>query len=243
MTYLEPLNAAGGSAVETEIATLAHDLRSPLRQVATCAGLLRKRQQLMDAQSAELLDLTVGGCRRMEAMIRGLEEYCALAHVPMEIQVADPRELVERATHRLQGEIESTKATIVVGELPESLACCPAHLAEVFAQLISNSLTFHAPDRRVRVEVGSRRSGGELELFVADDGLGVPEEARLRVFGLFQRARAEDRGPGVGLALCRRILERHRGRIWVEAGQERGSVFRFVIPEATLRIKASTQTA
>ena len=134
-------------------------------------------------------------------------------------------------------EIDDAGATVEIRALPKVVGD-PARLGQVFQNLVANAVKFRAPDRRAVVVIAAERVGAEWVVSVTDNGIGVPEADRLRIFAPFRRGAAADvAGHGLGLSICRRIIERHGGRIWVEPatdGAGSGSRFCFSLPAAPL---------
>ncbi|MBX9634294.1 MAG: hypothetical protein K2X44_04865, partial [Magnetospirillum sp.] len=128
--------------------------------------------------------------------------------------------------------IEATGATVTVGKLPRILAD-PGKLAVIFHSLLDNALKFHHPARPLEIQVDSQREDGRWLFRVADNGIGIAPEFRDGVFSLFSRLHTRDRipGNGTGLALARKLVEAHGGRIWVDSGAEEGAVICFTLPD------------
>jgi len=129
--------------------------------------------------------------------------------------------------------IEEAGATVVVGELP-TLEAEPTQLQQLLQNLIGNAVKFHAPGRPPTVRVGARRTIGATVVTVADDGIGIADADQERIFAMFTRLHGRDAyaGTGIGLAICRRIVERHGGRIYVESAPGQGCAFHTLLPDA-----------
>ena len=212
----------------------SHDLSEPLRTVARYVQLLDNRYRgRLDQDADEFIGYAVEGASRMQALVNALNAYSTLGsaeHAPVPV---DLNEIVRQAVGSLQAAIEDAGATVNVGEMP-TVKADGAQLAEVFQNLISNSLKFvesEAPEVTVTAE---RRSDAWC-FCVADNGIGIKPEHRNRIFEMFRRLHRKDQftGTGIGLTICRKIVSRHGGRIWVEPGKSGGSVFRFTIPDTT----------
>ncbi len=139
---------------------------------------------------------------------------------------------MDQAVSSLHVAIEEAGAQVVLGAMPRVL-CDGRQMAQVFQNLLANALKFRSPRRRARVEVTATDAGDAWSFAVADNGIGIAPEHFERIFIIFQRlhAREEYPGTGIGLALCRRIVERHGGRIWVESVPGQGSTFHFTLPK------------
>jgi signal transduction histidine kinase len=202
---------------------VAHDLSEPLASMQLLVTLLEQHPDT--PPSPDVLRQLRGSAVRARELIDGVLEYArsgelrrervALAHV-----MADVAEDLRLSLH--------AHAELVVGALPE-VEADPRQLRRVLQNLVSNALRFRRGDS-VRIEVAAVRDAREWVICVQDDGLGVPPEHRGRIFGMFARLDPGSEGIGVGLAVCRRIVEAHGGRIWVEPAEGGGSAFRFTLP-------------
>ena len=204
-----------------------HDLRAGLRRTGISAELLlHAEQQEREAVAAQLLQ----GLAKSEELLTGISRYAtALAPGGYAIQLFSSSSAVRFALAHLEGEIRETGAKISVGDLPE-IAGDRDRLADLFEHLIGNALKFrgsHPP----AVEIGARRVPEGWVFSVKDNGIGIEPKYRDRLFMPFRRLHgAEVPGSGLGLATCKRILDAHRGRIWIEDGGPSGATFSFVLP-------------
>jgi PAS domain S-box-containing protein len=213
----------------------SHDLQEPLRTVASYVQLLERRyKDKFDADGKEFLGYVVDGAKRMQRLISDL---LALSRVgtrgaPLARVSADA--VLDTAIANLQVTLAGAQAAITRGPLPEILAD-PVQLEQLFTNLIGNAVKFHG-DSAPSVRVSAERQGAEWVFAVADRGIGIDPQYFERIFVIFQRlhAREEYPGTGIGLAICKKIVERHGGRIWVESEPGRGTTFFF-----TLRTAAS----
>lgn len=210
----------------------AHDLAGGVRGIVQlCSPRACERDR--PPGDADLRLLAIGRrARRLERVILELQELERAYPGGGEGQVAEPAAAVRAVVAELEPELAALRARLHLGWLPP-LAIARADLERLLANLIGNALQHRAPVKP-RLEIGCCRRGDAIELAVADNGPGVPEAMRERVFEPFFRlpsARAEP-GPGLGLAICRAIVERYGGRIWAEAGQHGGSRFCCTLPAA-----------
>ena len=209
----------------------SHDLQEPLRMVSAFSSLLATRYaDRFDDRGKHFLTQVVDGATRMQQMIRDVLSFAKLGQTVPATRV-NCREAVERALFNLQGSITDSHAEIVVGELPE-VQGDPVMLGQVFQNLIANGLKFRRRDTTPRVEISAQQDGEIWWILVADNGIGIPAEHRERVFGVFQRLHTRDvyEGTGIGLAVCRKVVQRHGGRILIEDNDRGGSTFRFSLP-------------
>jgi signal transduction histidine kinase len=211
---------------------VSHDLQEPLRSVTGYLQLLdRTAGPALSGEARQFLSIAVDGGRRMHAMIKDLLEYSRLGTGELQAAPVDCAAALAEALENLHQGIEESGAIVTVGELPEIRASA-AQITRLFQNLIGNAIKYADPDRSPQVCVSAERDGEFWSFSVADNGIGIAPEFAERIFVLFQRlhGRGQYEGNGVGLALCRRIVERHGGRIWVEGRPGEGSTFRFTLP-------------
>jgi PAS domain S-box-containing protein len=214
---------------------VAHDLRQPLRTMKSYIQKLAERYHgRLDTQADDYISRSVNAADRMRVLIDDL-----LAYSRVQTQGKDPvpvacGEAVEAARANLQAAVEEAGAEVVVGDLPAVLAD-PTQLAQLFQNLIGNALKFRADDRAPVVRVTAARRGGEWQIDVADNGIGIEPEYLIRIFGLGERLHGASKYPGhgIGLATCEKIVQRHGGRIWASsAGPGHGATISFTLPAA-----------
>jgi PAS domain S-box-containing protein len=212
----------------------SHDLSEPLRMVSSYLGLLRRRYHgRLDRDADEFIDYAVDGAARMRTLIEGLLAYSRAGRsdepperVELGLVAADVLRSLAAAMIEARAEIELDELPIVLGNRGQ--------LEQLLQNLIANALKFRR-EGRAQVWVRAERSpNGMAQIAVADGGIGIPPEAREHVFEMFQRLhdRESYEGTGIGLAICRKIVERHGGRIWVDEREGGGTVFRFTLPAA-----------
>ena len=199
--------------------------------VASYTQLLARRYQgKLDADADEFIGYAVDGAHRMQAQIQALLEYARVGRRKIEVCPTDTQAMVNQVLHDLHLAIETNGVDVRAENLPMVMAD-PNLLPQVFQNLISNALKFRTEaDPRVRVRADS--NANEWQLSVEDNGIGMDPKAAGQIFGLFRRlhSQAEYPGTGIGLAVCKRIVESHGGRIWVESTPGAGSAFRFTLP-------------
>jgi PAS domain S-box-containing protein len=210
----------------------SHDLQEPLRMVAGFTRLLAKRYGgRLDETAQRYIDFAEDGAKRMQHLIADLLAYSRVNSKDLDLRPVALDSLALGAIRNLQAAIEESGASIVVGSLP-TLPVDQVHFIQLFQNLIGNALKFRRPGVSPEVRISAVDDGVEYVLSVADNGIGIDRDHRQRVFQVFQRlhSRAEYAGTGIGLAICKTVVERHGGRIWVEAGADHGSIFRFTLP-------------
>jgi signal transduction histidine kinase len=210
----------------------SHDLQEPLRKVASFCQLLRRRYAgQLDEQADRYIEFAVDGAKRMQVLINDLLAFSRVGRVTRHRVPTSCDALVVQAEANLSDVIERTGATIESGELPVVLAEAPL-LTTVFQNLIGNALKFHG-DEPPHVMIDARPGDAGFWLFsVADNGIGIESEYAERIFVIFQRLYGKDvyPGTGIGLAMCRKIIEYHGGTIWLDTGVTVGARFRFTLP-------------
>jgi len=209
----------------------SHDLQEPLRMVSSYLQLLARRYRgKLDEDGEEFMRFALDGARRGQQLINDLLAFSRVGTRRRELRPTDCERVLEAALQSLEVAARESGATISHGPLPTVMGDGP-QLSLVLQNLVGNALKFRGPDLP-RVNVTAERQGGEWVLAVEDNGLGIAPEYFDRIFLIFQRlhTREEYPGTGIGLAIAKRIVERHGGRIWVESAPGRGSTFRFSIP-------------
>lgn len=208
----------------------SHDLQEPLRAVSGCAQILRQRYHgKLNSQADELIGHMVGGADRMRSLIDDLLAYSRVGTQGAELTDVSLADSVEEARRNLLLAATEANAVVTVGQLP-SLQVDRRQMVQLFQNLMSNAIKY-AGTAPPRIEIRSWRDNDRWIMAIRDQGIGIPTDARERIFEIFQRLHTRDEypGTGVGLALCRRIVERHHGRIWVEPVEGAGTEFRFTL--------------
>jgi len=223
--------ARSNRELEQFAAIASHDLREPLRMVKSYVQLLERRYRgKLDAEAGEFIAFAVDGVTRMQQMIDGLLDLSRAARSSPGLRPTDSSAALDRALANLKPAIEESGAVVVRGKLPR-VPADPVQLSEVLQNLIGNAVKFRGAEPP-RVEVNAERRGGEWVFSVRDNGIGIEREHAARIFEIFQRLNERGRyaGVGIGLAVTKRIIERHGGRIWVESEPGRGATFYFTLP-------------
>lgn len=210
----------------------SHDLQEPLRMVSSYMQLISRRYKgRLDADADEFIHYAVDGATRMRALIGDLLAYSRVGARRPELQAVDTRVLVDEVLKNLVVAIEESAAIVDIGPLP-TIPTEAGSLGQVFQNLIGNAVKFRAPDRPPHLRIGAERRGAEWVFWVADNGIGIDAENHQRVFLLFQRLhpRTDYPGTGIGLAICRKIVEGLGGKIWIESTEGHGTTLRFTLP-------------
>ena len=208
----------------------SHDLQEPLRTVASYVQLLERRYgDRFDADGREFMAFVVDGARRMQRMVDDLLTLSRVGSHGVELVPVPADEVLDRAIDDLKLALEESGATVTRAPLPVVRGDA-RQLEQLFANLIGNALKFAGPTAP-RIEVGARREGAEWVISVRDHGIGIEPQYFDRIFVIFQRLHGRDEypGTGIGLAICKKIVERHGGRIWVDSQPGAGSTFHFTL--------------
>jgi light-regulated signal transduction histidine kinase (bacteriophytochrome) len=213
----------------------SHDLQEPLREIAVHTQLLERRQHSLDDESSTLARAAADGARRILRLVQELRTFVEAGHVPAEGGVvADGNAALDRALAELHGAITDSRAGIDRGRMPV-VRMHERDLAEVFRRLLDNAIKFRHPGSAPRIEIGARADNGHWVLSIGDAGIGIDPRDHAQIFELFQRVnRREDYdGIGMGLPVCRRLVEAYGGRVWVESRAGEGACFFVSIPAVT----------
>jgi PAS domain S-box-containing protein len=210
----------------------SHDLKEPLRTVSNYLQLIRSRYsgKVLDEQAAQLFDVAVGGAQRMYALVEALLEYSRSGEVAdSTLEPVPVDKVVGDAIANLHSSISETGAEVALGPLPVVIAN-PLHLAQVFENLIGNALKYRSDDPP-RITVTAEEGPQDWVFRVGDNGIGIPREYQAQIFGIFKRLHGDEYpGTGIGLATCKKIVDRHGGTIWVDSEPGQGSRFSFTLP-------------
>ena len=213
----------------------SHDLREPLRMVKSYTQLLARRYRgKLDATADEYIAYAVEGCDRMGELIHDVLEYSRVGRKEQRA-VVDVEEALAAARQNLQVAIDESGARISAEPLPR-LHARRSDLVALLQNLLSNAITYRRPGVQPHIYVGAERRGDEDVLYVRDDGIGIDTARHAeRIFGMFARLHARDEyaGTGMGLALCKKIMETHGGRIWVESAPGHGATFYCAFPRGS----------
>jgi PAS domain S-box-containing protein len=212
--------------------TVAHDLRAPVRTVKAFAQLLeRQLTGRLDENSADSLTRIIEAASNMECLIQTLLRYAQAGDAVLKRERVPGGELVAEAELLLSALLRETGGHVETDPLPV-LWVDRVQFQQVFQNLLANSIQYRLPDQPPRIRISSRVTEEGCEIAIADNAMGIPFDQLERIFAAFTRLHGEDvPGTGLGLAMCRRIVERHGGRIWAEStGIGHGTVIRLVIP-------------
>ncbi|WP_049926386.1 sensor histidine kinase [Halopiger goleimassiliensis] len=211
----------------------SHDLQEPLRMISSYLQLLESRYaDDLDEEAREFIDFAVDGSDRMREMVDGLLTYSRIDMDDSSFEPVDCDAVVDDALTDLGVRIAETDAAIEAKSLP-SVEGNARQLEQLFSNLLSNAITYSG-DEPPRVEVSAERRGDRCVFAVADEGIGIEPAYRDQIFEIFNRLHAHDEfdGTGIGLSLCRKIVDHHGGDIWVDSEPGEGTTFYFTLPTA-----------
>ena len=212
----------------------SHDLQEPLRMVTSYLQLLEQRYGgRLDNDAHEFIEFAVDGAKRMQALIDDLLTYSRLGTKARPLQSTDCTALMGTVLRSLRMASEECGAQIRVGALPMVMGDA-AQLTQLFQNLIANAIKFRGSDPPL-IDIRAEREEGFWRFEVQDNGIGIASEYFDRIFVMFQRlhSRRTYAGTGIGLAICKKIVERHGGRIWIESVPGEGTVFKFTLQQET----------
>jgi len=210
----------------------SHDLQEPLRTMGNYAGLLKMRYEgRLDKDADDFLEYMVSGAQRMKGMIQGLLDYSRVGTRGGEFMEFNSEDALNHAIYNLQSAIEECHAEITHDSLPLIVADS-GQITRVFQNLIGNALKFRREGKKPKIHISARKEDNEYVFSVSDNGIGLEEEYSDRIFEVFKRLHAigEYQGAGIGLAIVKRIIDRHGGKVWVESKLGKGSTFYFTVP-------------
>jgi PAS domain S-box-containing protein len=209
----------------------SHDLKEPLRMITIYLQLLQRRHRgKIDEPSAQWIDYAVDGAQRMQVLVSDLLAYGRIGSGGQPFDAVDCMEVYEQALLQLQAAVMESDAAVSRGPLPTVWGDA-GQLVQLFQNLLGNAIKFRSGER-AQVRIEAERSGREWVFTVADNGIGIDPQYGERIFILFERlhSKREYPGTGIGLAICKKVVEHHGGRIWVESELGRGARFRFTLP-------------
>lgn len=224
--------ARSNAELEQMAYVASHDLQEPLRMVTSYLQLLEQRYGgQLDADAHDFIEFAVDGAKRMQALIDDLLSYSRVGTKAKPLQPTDCEAVMKTALQSLRMAIDESGAKIQCAGLPRVLGDA-AQLAQLFQNLIANAIKFRG-EAVPRIDIRAEREDGFWRFEVRDNGIGIAPDYFERIFVMFQRLhnRSKYPGTGIGLAICKKIVERHGGRIWVDSAPGQGAVFKFTLPQ------------
>jgi PAS domain S-box-containing protein len=209
----------------------SHDLQEPLRTISSFTQLLKKRyENQLDEDADEFIDYIVDGANRMQIMIKALLDYSRVNTRSIEFKPSNFEEILDQTLNSLKIAIDESEAIITIDSLP-TLMADDKQMIQLFQNLISNAIKFRKENENVKIYISCKKVSNNYIFSVSDNGIGIELQFKDRIFEVFQRLHTRDEysGTGIGLAICKKIVERHGGQIWVESEYGEGSTFYFTI--------------
>jgi PAS domain S-box-containing protein len=234
LRYAEDLRRSNAE-LEQFAYVASHDLQEPLRMVTSYLQLIERRYKgRLDADADDFIGFAVDGAERMKGLINDLLAYSRVGTRGGDFRPVDCNAVLDRVKQYLGLAIEENHATITSAHLPTILAD-EAQLVQLFQNLIGNAIKFHS-DRPPHIHIDVQMDAAEVLFSVRDNGIGIDPQFDQRIFVIFQRLHRKNEygGTGIGLAICKKIVERHGGRIWVESLPGAGATFYFTINQSAL---------
>ncbi|OIQ95876.1 phytochrome-like protein cph1 [mine drainage metagenome] len=211
----------------------SHDLRQPLRMISSYLNLIERHLgDSLDPEIKTFFGFAMGGAKRMDMLILDLLEYSRAGRARLPLQPVPLDEVARDAVENLQVAVAEAGAEVTLDGLFPTVRGDRGELVRLFQNLIGNAVKYRLPERPCRVWVRCKAAGGDWLLSVQDNGIGIDAKDYERAFGVFQRLvpKGHYEGTGIGLAVCRKIVEHHHGRIWIESKLGEGSTFLFTLP-------------
>ena len=209
----------------------SHDLQEPLRMIASYLQLLERRYQaLFDETANEFIEFAIDGAKRMQSLLEALLAYSRVGTRGGPMVQVSTEKIVSAVQENLRFAIEDAHAQVSMGELP-TLIGDEHQLLQIFQNLVGNALKYRG-DKNPVININARSRNGHWLFSIEDNGIGIPPKYQDRIFLIFQRLHTQEEypGTGIGLAICKRIVERHGGKIWMESDGLSGTTFFFTIP-------------
>ena len=216
----------------------SHDLREPLRMIASYVALLERRYSAqLDAEAHEYMAFARDGAERMDRLIRDLLEYSRIGRIAQPKAEQPLKDLLADALLMLRPKLEEVGATVHVDpalDAVPSVFACRDEMVRLFQNLVGNAAKYRDPARPPVIHISARAEAGWVTVSVADNGIGIPADYFERIFLIFQRLRGREQyeGTGIGLSICKKIVERHGGRIWLDSVAGEGATFHVTLPLA-----------
>ena len=208
----------------------SHDLKEPLRTVSNFTQLLGREVGTDNQRINDFMHHIMDGARRMDKLISNLLEFSRISRQGKNFEQIDLNAIIGQMKENLSTQIADANANLIIDELPVVNAD-PTQMSQLFQNLVSNGLKFNI-GKTPTVTIQVKTEKDLWHFTVTDNGIGIPKEYSDKIFAMFQRVHSQYRGTGIGLAICKRIVEHHGGAIWFESEENKGTTFHFTLPQA-----------
>jgi len=208
----------------------SHDLQQPLRMVSMYTQLLEKKySNTLDEQAHEYIRNAVNGAKKMQVLITDLLTYSKISAKVKKFELAEISSVLKQTIENLQQMVEESCAIVTNDDLP-AVKCDESQIVRLFQNLISNAIKFRKESEAPKIHIAYERKDGAHLFSVRDNGIGISPEYFEKIFVIFQRLdNGKYPGTGIGLSICKRIVEQHQGKIWLESKENEGSTFYFTL--------------
>jgi light-regulated signal transduction histidine kinase (bacteriophytochrome) len=210
----------------------SHDLKEPLRTIGNFSQLLsRQYKEQLEGAGQEYLDFIIGGVKNMNQLIEDLLAYSRVNTEEHTIEKINLNDLLTLIQHGLSNYIDEKKAIIHIDAMPEAILANRTKVKQLFQNLLINAIKFHKPDEKPEVFISFEETNTHWQFKVRDKGIGIEKDFHDKIFLLFKKLhnRRDYQGTGIGLALCKKIVDQHKGKIWVESELGAGTTFLFTL--------------
>lgn len=213
----------------------SHDLQEPLRMISSYLGLLEKRyKDRLDDRASDFIEFAVDGAQRMSKMITSLLEYSRVGKAQKSYSTVCLDEIIEKSLKNLEVRINESNAIIDTSTNFPAIHCDSELMERLFQNIIGNAIKFVPKDKTPHIKIDATKGHDKITISISDNGIGIPENSIGSVFQIFKRINnaADYEGTGIGLSICKKIVESHRGKIWVESELNKGTTFFIELPDS-----------
>jgi len=215
---------------------VSHDLNSPLSTIIGFSKLFASKGENLNEKQTYYLKHMIDAGVEMKNLINGILDYSKINGNTLQLKKIDVPQLIEKIRKLLHHNLNETNGKIIVKEVPEFIIADETKIKQLLLNLISNALKFKKDNLIPEVIINGASNGQELKFSISDNGIGIPDENKDEIFDLFSKAQNNQNflGHGIGLSICRQIINQHKGEIWVESEQGIGTIFHFTIQKMLL---------
>lgn len=214
---------------------VSHDLKGPLRSIVGFSSIINRSENLTEKQKDYLNHITDAG-KQMDGLINGILNYSKVNGEGLIFKRIDMHQMIDQIKNLLFQSLSESNGKITVKEIPEFIVADENKIKQLLLNLISNAIKFRKPNIAPEVIISGSIKKNEFEFSVSDNGIGIPKESKDKIFDIFSRAHTTEdiEGQGIGLSICRQIVNQHQGDIWVKSELNKGTDFHFTIQKVPL---------